>query len=221
METYSLAHLSHTAHLALFHPLPPCSASSLRSRLVSASRAPSTSEGEAERTAVEFAFIDANRITSRLHVLTAISQALTAKKNGEMRTRTCHSEVLWALEPGNNINDSLKHFGLSPTTTSLFLVHLSPLPGSTSSTSSTANEEQERTEVLKRMEALVGEAPLVGLDQLGGTEGEGALDEKGLRKVYKLNTETPTLTTLQVGTDEHRRELDRLVCSSVALKAAA
>ena len=88
------------------------------------------------------------QITSRLHLLTAVNQALLAKATQTLRTKTVHSEVLWELEPGTNvshsqpasrprsltpaglfkINDSLKHFGLGPSTTSLLLVKIAPMP---------------------------------------------------------------------------------------------
>jgi EKC/KEOPS complex subunit CGI121/TPRKB len=60
MESYPLPHLSTTVHLALFSPL--ANAAALRTRLVSASQLPANEEGERERRAVDFAFVDASRV---------------------------------------------------------------------------------------------------------------------------------------------------------------
>ncbi|GAA5851853.1 hypothetical protein JCM9279_001908 [Rhodotorula babjevae] len=211
METYPLLHHRATVHLALIHPIH--NAAALRTRLVSASTLPQDEAGNRERSAVDFAFVDARMITSRLHLLTAVQQTLLAQADGMLKTKTLHSEVLWMLEPGTNITDSLKHFGLSPSTSSLVLVHIAK-------TGEDATAEGERLaseDVLRRMEAVV-EGELVSLDALGRTEG-GALDDKAVRKVYKLNQDT-ALKGLQAGSDEARTTLDRLVTSTAALKVA-
>ncbi|KPV77462.1 uncharacterized protein RHOBADRAFT_51312 [Rhodotorula graminis WP1] len=211
METYPLPHHQATVHLALFHPIH--NAAALRSRLVSASTLAQDEAGNRERAAVDFAFVDARMITSRLHLLTAVQQALLAQADGALKTKTLHSEVLWMLEPGTNITDSLKHFGLSPSTASLVLVHIAPSTGQ-----ATAKSERTAAEdVLRRMAAAV-EGEVVSLEALGRSEG-GTLDEKAVRKVYKLNQDT-ALKGLQAGSDDARATLDRLVTSSVALKVA-
>ncbi|GAA6031053.1 hypothetical protein JCM8097_003981 [Rhodosporidiobolus ruineniae] len=224
MESYPLPHLSTTAHLALFTPLSPASAASLRQRLVAAS----TAQGEAgdlERRAVDFAFLDASRVTSRLHVLTAVNQALLAQASpAGLKTKTAHSEVLWMLEPGTNITDSLRHFGLSPSTRSLLLVHLAPSPSSSSSSSSPADASppphSDAQAVLARLEKLVegSGARLESLKWLGRLP-DGGTDEKGLRKLYKLNADA-AFSSLALGSPQHLDALDRLCTSAVALKAA-
>lgn len=74
--------------------------------------------------------------------------------------------------PPPQISDSLKHFGLSPSTTSLLLVHLAP---------SADEGGPEADEILPRMEALV-EGGIQSLDLLGALPG-GATNYKALRKV--------------------------------------
>lgn len=76
------------------------------------------------------------------------------------------------------ITDSLKHFGLSPSTTSLVLVHIAP---STLPTDDAAAQQRANEDVLRRMEAVV-EGELVGLEALGRLS-DGGTDEKALRKV--------------------------------------
>ncbi|GAA5823652.1 hypothetical protein JCM11251_000712 [Rhodosporidiobolus azoricus] len=215
MESYPLHYASSTVHLALFSPLP--NAAALRQRLIAASTLSAEEGGDEERRKVDFAFVDAGMVTSRLHVLTAVTQALVARAEGALKTKTLHSEVLWMMEPGTNITDSLKHFGLCPSTRSLLLVHIASSP---SSSSSSTKSSDEAADILRRMEELVGEgSKLQSLDLLGKLP-EGGTDEKGLRKVYKLNQDA-VFSALKIGTPEHLEELDRLVTSAVALKAAA
>jgi hypothetical protein len=85
------------------------------------------------------------------------------------------------------ITDSLKHFGLSPSTKSLLLVHIAPSsPSSTSGADSTTPPVTSDTneEVLRRMEAIVEGSPLASLEEMGKAgEAAAGVDEKGLRKV--------------------------------------
>jgi len=60
MESYPLPHHGATVHLALFHPIH--NAAALRSRLVSASTLPQDEVGNRERSAVDFAFVDARMV---------------------------------------------------------------------------------------------------------------------------------------------------------------
>ena len=76
--------------------------------------------------------------------------------------------------PDAQISDSLKHFGLSPSTTSLLLVHLAP---------SEDAGGLEAEEVLLRMEALV-EGGVQALDLLGALP-EGKTNYKAIRKVSR------------------------------------
>ena len=44
------------------------------------------------------------QITSVLHIQTAIAQALLAATQNTLRTKTVHSEIIWALNPSNNVS---------------------------------------------------------------------------------------------------------------------
>lgn len=96
-------------------------AGAIRGRIVKAATMDGP-EGEKERDAVNFAFINAKlvgalvvfpgsyssmslQITSSLHLQTAAVQALFAESEKTMRTRTFHSEVIWNLSPSNNVRD--------------------------------------------------------------------------------------------------------------------
>ncbi|SCZ97791.1 BZ3500_MvSof-1268-A1-R1_Chr7-3g09592 [Microbotryum saponariae] len=234
METILLSHHNAVVHYALFSLR---NASYLRQRLVAASTLPDDEHGTSERQAVDFAFVDASmvsaptcsqmklhtelmprrsplQLTSRLHLLTAVSQALLSRSNGTARTHTIHSEILYALEPGTNISDSLKHFGLSNTTQHLCLVHVTSVP---SESLRPINEAGER--VLERMQALADGGDLLSLDQLGGHHEGSFVNEKSLRKLYKLNQD-PLLLKAHASNKPRAssKALDELVTSAVALK---
>ncbi|KAG8808728.1 hypothetical protein FRC18_004881 [Serendipita sp. 400] len=100
MEVYHIPHFGASVHTALFHDVS--NASALRSRLVAASTMQGE-EGVMERGAVNFAFIDARLITSKRVLEIAIQQALLADERGQLRTKYIHSEILWLLNPGNNV----------------------------------------------------------------------------------------------------------------------
>lgn len=162
METFTYPHFDHhqsVVHVALF--LDVSNAKDLRTRIVKASTL-TEDAGVAERETVNFAFIDARlvnflmvyerpstylrslKITSRLHLQTAIYQALLSQSQGILRTKTVHSEIIWALNPSNNvrrrtmlhfhvhpypckicqITEALRRYGVSDGTTSLFVVRV-------------------------------------------------------------------------------------------------
>ncbi|GAA5993701.1 hypothetical protein JCM10908_001336 [Rhodotorula pacifica] len=215
MESYPLSYAQSTVHLCLFAVR---NAADLRARLVAASQLAEDDEGNKERRAVDFAFIDAKMITSRMHTLVAVQQALLARADGALKTKTIHSEVLWLLEPGTNISDSLKHFGLSPSTRHLLLVHIAPLDSGDSDDDGSARRRGEADEVLKRMEAIV-EGEMLSLEDLGRLP-DGGTDEKAIRKTYKLNQDA-VFKQLPIGAPGALEQLDKLTTSLVALKAAA
>jgi EKC/KEOPS complex subunit CGI121/TPRKB len=122
MESFAYPHFSSTVHVALF--VNVTNAAKLRARIIRASTLQGEG-GEEEREAVNFAFVDArlvchkpcmttlwtvrlrvvcSQVTSVLHIQTAITQALLAAAQNILRTKTVHSEVIWALNPSNNVS---------------------------------------------------------------------------------------------------------------------
>jgi len=118
MESFAYPHFSSTVHVALF--VNVTNAAKLRARIIRASTLQGEG-GEEEREAVNFAFVNAQlvcqtatlvdsaiesrlQVTSVLHIQTAITQALLAAAQNILRTKTVHSEVIWALNPSNNVS---------------------------------------------------------------------------------------------------------------------
>ncbi|THH16927.1 hypothetical protein EW146_g3798 [Bondarzewia mesenterica] len=190
METYTYPHFPANAsvvHVALFTSVT--NGKDLRARIVKASTLDGPT-GDAERVAVNFAFIDArlvsevpssansvpdrlvsgprSQITSRLHLQTAIYQAILAEVQSSLRTKTVHSEMLWALNPSNNITEAIRRYGVSDTSTALLVVRVA---------------SPDLQDVEGKMRAIVegNIRPLSELDTL--------TDWPVIKKYHKLNTE--------------------------------
>ena len=80
----------------------------LRDALIRASKA----DDDAERRRVDFAFVDARLVQSRQQLMTAIVQAIVGAMRRDpkrpdaevgLKTPSIHSEVLWTLNPNNNV----------------------------------------------------------------------------------------------------------------------
>ena len=96
-------------HLAQFENV--ANGCALRDALVAASR---TEDGSVERARMDYAFVDTRYVVSRRQLLTAVVQAIAAAERRAMRgdnpdapvgykTPTIHSEILWTLNPNNNV----------------------------------------------------------------------------------------------------------------------
>ncbi|KAI5119627.1 hypothetical protein M0805_007891 [Coniferiporia weirii] len=197
METYTYKQfqgLPATVHIALFASVK--NAAKLRARIVKASTAEGA-EGEAERDAVNFAFIEARLVTSRQHLQTAVYQSLLAEAQGAPKTKTVHSEIIWSLNPTNNITEALRRFGVSDSSASLFVVRI--------------GSDTDSNEVLSSMKVVV-DGVLVPLNAL-----DGITDWVSVKKYYKLNGE-PAIHALEKNPRRHNVVVDELVTSLVAMK---
>ncbi|CAE6464780.1 unnamed protein product [Rhizoctonia solani] len=190
-------------HIALFTNVQ--NASELRSRLIKASTMEGE-EGEEEREAVNFAFVDAAPITSLLHLQTAIQQATLASTDGTLRTKTVHSEILWALNNSNNISESIKRFGISDSSKSVFVVRVT-------------SPELSVENILGSMKAAIQgeEVPIEALSEI--------TDWPLVCKYYKVSND-PAVVELTKGSKEESQKfseeakaaINEIVVSSVAMK---
>ena len=98
-------HFSPPRHVFVLLYTNTTNSSAIKAKIIQASIA-----GDDEKETVNFALIDAALITSSLHLQTAIHQALIADDQGALRTKTPHSEILWALNPTNNVLLTLNFF---------------------------------------------------------------------------------------------------------------
>jgi len=196
MECLHFAAFKKRAYIGLFENVS--NAEEVLSRIQQAAKAEGP-EGDKERELINYAFIDAELITSLLHLNVALTQSLLAEAEGRLRTKTVHSEIIWNLNPTNNITEALRRFGISKNTKSVILVQ--------------AVEESiavETVEIQSSMESLV-KGTFVPIGRLSNYT-----DWARVRKVYKLNED------LAVKNEKNeailRSNIDAIVTSTVATK---
>ncbi|KAG2114646.1 CGI-121-domain-containing protein [Suillus discolor] len=194
METYYYSQFNHAVvRVALFDDVT--NAAAIRSRIVQAARNLGV-DGNTEREAVNFAFIDARLISSPLHLQTAIYQALLSEAQGQLRTKTVHSEILWALNPTNNITEAIRRYGVSDESTTLIVVRVD--------VSDTPDLQRRMCDVIQG--CMVPFQALVKMT-----------DWSIIKKHYKLDSES-ALKEVQGNLDRERSIIDNIVVSSVAMK---
>ncbi|KAG2139749.1 kinase binding protein CGI-121-domain-containing protein [Suillus clintonianus] len=197
METYYYSQFNHAVvHVALFDDVT--NAAAIRSRIVQAARNLGV-DGNTEREAVNFAFIDARLISSSLHLQTAIYQALLSETQGQLRTKTVHSEILWALNPTNNITEAIRRYGVSDASTTLIVVRVD--------VSDTPNIQRRMCDIIQ--------GSMVPFRVLGQIT-----DWSIIKKHYKLDSES-ALKEVQGNQDRECSIIDNIVVSSVAMKNVA
>ncbi|KAI0706891.1 CGI-121-domain-containing protein [Cerioporus squamosus] len=197
MQSFHYSHLPSefsNVQVALFTDVT--NSAEIRSRIVRAAQLEGL-DGETEREAVNFAFLDARLICSPLHLQTAVYQAILAQVQGNIRTKTVHSEILWALNPTNNITEAIRRYGVADTTTALIVVRI-------------CSPELENVE--QRMRAVVSGtlSPLNALTDI--------TDWASVKKYYKLNGE-PALKAVAKDLVRERVMVEEIVTSSIAMKS--
>ncbi|KAL5488403.1 hypothetical protein ACEPAI_6521 [Sanghuangporus weigelae] len=199
METFVYNHFPNrisSVHIALFASVK--NAAELRSRIVKAATTEGP-EGEAEREAINFAFIEAKLVTSRLHLQTAVYQSMLADAQNALKTKTVHSEIIWSLNPTNNITEALRRFGVSDNSNSLLVVRV-------------GQQAVPASEVESQMKSVV-EGDLVPIETLSDIT-----DWAAVKKYYKLNGES-AVTALEKNRSKQNAVVDELVTSFVAMKS--
>ncbi|KAL6801584.1 kinase binding protein CGI-121 domain-containing protein [Trichoderma sp. SZMC 28012] len=193
VETIELEHVpaSYRVYLALFRNVK--NAAFLHQQLL------------ARNAEFEYAFIDASTIVSRMHLLSAVFKAVNSSVTGALKTPNVHSETVVSLSSSNNIADAYRRFGVSPSTTDLFVVKI-VFPTDT-------NPEPASAEAISKhlTDNVEGDAVPATDDTI-----ETITDVRAVRKSYKLNG----LAWLDSIKDElvKRKEIERLVLGGMALR---
>lgn len=94
LDTLPLEHVpaTHSVHVAFFKDVS--NAGFLQSQLL------------ARNAELEYAFIDATAIVSRVHVLAAVYKALSVLVDGKLKSPNVHAETVIALSASNNVSPS-------------------------------------------------------------------------------------------------------------------
>ncbi|KAJ3811281.1 kinase binding protein CGI-121-domain-containing protein [Lentinula lateritia] len=198
MESFRFNH-NNEAHAMLFYPVS--NPGKIKQRIIDAAKSKGH-EAEEEREAVNFSFIDASLITSRLHLETALNQAILAESQGSLRTKTVHSEILFALNPTNNITEAIRRYGVSDTTKALLVVQIVNSSATTATAASISDVEIQMKNVVN--------GTIVSFDELAKLT-----DWNTVEKYHKLGNEVKEKRDVA----QARAFIDNVAVSSVAMKS--
>ncbi|KAJ5551548.1 hypothetical protein N7535_000508 [Penicillium sp. DV-2018c] len=188
VETISLPHIpsSLPVHVALYRDVQ--NAASLKGHLLA---------GEKE---FEYAFIDASMILSRAHVTAAVFRAVNDYMHNRLQSHNVHSEIVFSLNPTNNIAESFRRFGITDSTKDLLVIKVSVSP------------EITKESVAAHLGSSVQGTPVPFDDQ---TLSEVA-DINKIKKAYKLGA----LPSPSSGNDEAKQRLEKSLLSAIALRGS-
>lgn len=161
----------------------------------------------------EYAFIDASVIISRTHLLAAIFRALNNLTEGTLQTPNVHSDIVIGLSPTNNISESYRRYGLTPSKTRDVLV-VKVVHPKVSAENSTIQSLQTPESIWQHLTTHVQGTPVPLTDE----EFAKSADWQKVRKYYKLNG-VPGVERIDKADEEGRRkEMEALVVSGIALR---
>ena len=69
-----------------------------------------------------FCFLDARRIVCLEQLQYAVMRAMRDIQDGQARTRTVYSEIVYSLSPNQNITEALQRFGVAEDSTALVCI---------------------------------------------------------------------------------------------------
>ncbi|OUT20440.1 hypothetical protein CAS74_004691 [Pichia kudriavzevii] len=142
-------------------------------------------------TDYDYSFINAQNIISLEQLYSAFYKVMLDESHGSMKSRTLHTELIYALSPFKNILDCLNKFGISKTSDTLLVVKI--VKGETV----TPIFIKENLENLERI--IDGD-----LIELNDENLQGSANVKMIEKNYKLNIRN---TALKDNWDEITRSL--------------
>ncbi|KAF7859483.1 uncharacterized protein EAF02_010931 [Botrytis sinoallii] len=199
LQTIPLEHLpeSHTLHIALYRNIT--NASFLHQQLLTGN------------TDFEYAFIDASVVLSKLHILAAAYRAINDALEERLKSRNIHSEIVFSLSMNNNIAESFRRFGITPTTTSLLVVKVAPASSA--------------SQISEHLSSVVEGEPVSFDDESLAS----MVDIARVKKLYKLNVTgggggkkggaNGVNGKIESKVDE-RKELEVMVLGAMALRGA-
>ncbi|CRG90195.1 Protein cgi121 [Talaromyces islandicus] len=192
LETVHLSHLPQNTpvHIALYKDIK--NASSLREQLLS---------GNVD---FQYAFIDASVILSRQHIFAAVFRAVHDYLNDRLRSHNVHSEIVFSLNPTNNITESFRRFGITDATKDLLVVKVSITP------------EITHASVAEHLEQCVEGTPVPFNDETLCS----ISDLAKIRKAYKIPQPPAKSVDNKAAYSQIQRELEAPIIGSIALRAA-
>ncbi|KAJ5338091.1 hypothetical protein N7452_004819 [Penicillium brevicompactum] len=195
LESIELPHLpSLPVHVALYRDVQ--NAAYLKAQLLA---------GQAD---YEYAFVDASMILSRAHVIAAVFRALNDYSHNRLRSHNVHSEIVFSLNPTNNIAESFRRFGITDSTTDLLVIKIS-----------TSSEITHET-VASHLANSVQGTPVKFDDQILFE----LADFTKIKKAYKLGAlPSPSKAADQVTSPENietKQRLEKSLVGAIALRGS-
>ncbi|KAJ5103323.1 hypothetical protein N7532_003852 [Penicillium argentinense] len=153
----------------------------------------------------EYAFIDASMVLSRAHATAGIFRAVNDYMNERLKSHNVHSEIVFALNPANNIAESFRKFGITDSTKDLLVVKVAVSP------------EITHDSVAAHLEASVQGKPVPFDDE---TLSEIS-DVTKIKKVFKLGAlPSPGDKTNGAQNIKAKRQLELSLLSAIALRGS-
>ncbi|KAJ5327103.1 hypothetical protein MYU51_008379 [Penicillium brevicompactum] len=195
LESIELPHLpSLPVHVALYRDVQ--NAAYLKAQLLA---------GQAD---FEYAFVDASMVLSRAHVIAAVFRALNDYSHNRLRSHNVHSEIVFSLNPTNNIAESFRRFGITDSTTDLLVIKIS-----------TSSEITHET-VASHLANSVQGTPVNFDDQILFE----LADFTKIKKAYKLGAlPSPSKAADQVTSPENietKQRLEKSLVGAIALRGS-
>ncbi|EME83690.1 uncharacterized protein MYCFIDRAFT_54240 [Pseudocercospora fijiensis CIRAD86] len=182
METASLPHLPHhPLHICLFADVQ--NASFLREQLL------------AGNPDYEYAFLDAAVLRSRGIVLSACFRAINDLIAGRLKTKNVHSEIVFAMNPNNNIAESFRRYGIQDESKNIVAIKVGG----------------DRSTVERHLLANVKASPTSLTDDALAS----MHDQARMRKIYRLEAPKKGGEAAQRG-----KEAEAFIIAGIALKGS-
>ncbi|KAK3392858.1 kinase binding protein CGI-121-domain-containing protein [Podospora didyma] len=176
-------------------------------------------------TDYEYAFVNAERILSRAHLLSAIFTAMTSLVQDTLTTKNVHSEIVVSLNPNKNITEAYNRFGIPPPPPArkdneppkdvppMDLIVVKVLKLDTSS-SPEKDDNPAANDTWAHLLANVKGEPT----RLTDEELERTVNLAKLRGYYGLNN-VPLLDEIKEDATLRKQEMERLIIMKMALRA--
>ncbi|CAI2186867.1 4123_t:CDS:2 [Funneliformis geosporum] len=153
MQTFTLELYPTRGHIHISFYKNVTNAEELRKRLL------------AHDQELSYAFIDAKVVMDRFQLLIAANDAVHHELHSLLKTYNVHSEIVYNLSPTTNINESLRRFGISNSSTSIVVVKVG------------GNAEEVKSHL----------STLIHGDEADVGEFSNSVDISSIKKYYKID----------------------------------
>ncbi|KGO71914.1 Kinase binding protein CGI-121 [Penicillium italicum] len=141
------------------------------------------------------------QVLSRAHATAAVFRAVNDYMHNRLKSHNVHSEIVFSLNPTNNITESFRRFGITDSTKDLLVIKVSVSP------------EITHESVAAHLDSSIQGTPVPFDDQTLST----ISDINKIKKAYKLGA-LPSPTGKE--NDEAKQRLENSLLSAIALRGS-